>query len=151
MEPMLQNLQLPQPAEGFIPHRLPMRLIDELLESAGGTATVAATIADGLLTGTDGRLAEAGLVEILAQAFAAMQGYEDSRLGQPIRRGFLVGIRSFRVAGTARAGDRLRVHLRTVGRLGGFALAEGEIRRGEELLAGGTLKLWIPEAEKEQD
>lgn len=135
---------LPIPAELLIPHRLPMRLIETLLTADEGGGTAAATIAaDGPLTGADGRLEAIGLVEMMAQAYAALQGYEDQRRGEPVKRGFLVGVRGFHLTGEARAGDRLEVRVRTVAEMEGFALAEGEVRRGDEVLAAGSLKLWI--------
>jgi predicted hotdog family 3-hydroxylacyl-ACP dehydratase len=143
---MLTDYSFPLAAEAVLPHRSPMRLIDELLACSNGTATVAASVqADSPLTDEAGYLEAVGLMEMLAQSFAAMQGYEDGRLGVPVRKGFLVGIRSFRIAGTAKSGDRLHIDLRTTANLGGFTLAEGEVRRGDEVLAAGSLKLWVPE------
>jgi hypothetical protein len=49
-----------------------------------------------------------------------------------------------RIEKEARVGDELRVAIHTVAELEGFALAEGTVRRGEELIASGALKLWIP-------
>lgn len=137
--------ELPLPAEQLIPHRPPMRLVDALLEFREKSGVVAATVtAEGPLTTCDGRLEAVGLIEILAQAYAAVQGYDDLRQGRPVQMGFLVGIRSIRIEGEARVGDRLLVQLRPLAEMEGFALAEGEIRRGDSLLASGTLKLWIP-------
>ncbi|MFA5514744.1 MAG: hypothetical protein WDA20_00505 [Desulfuromonadales bacterium] len=146
------DLPLPRPAEELIPHRLPMRLVDELCACAGGGATVAATVrGDGPLTDAEGRLEAAGLIEMLAQSFAALQGYEDQRRGRPVRKGFLVGVSSFAFTGTAHVGDRLRIELRTVANLGGFAMAEGEIWRKERSIARGALKLWIADESEATD
>lgn len=139
-----QELTLPMPAEKLIPHRPPMRLVETLLSAQGDAAVVTATVAaDGPLTGESGRLEGVGLVEMLAQAYAAFQGYEDRRRGDPVRQGFLVGVRGMRLYGEALAGDRLEIRVRTLAQLEGFALAEGEIWRGTERLAAGSIKLWI--------
>jgi 3-hydroxyacyl-[acyl-carrier-protein] dehydratase len=144
-EKLLFDLALPMAAERLIPHRPPMRLVDELLECRNRGGTVAATVTSaGPLTAADGRLEAVGLVEMMAQAYAAIYGYEDLRQGRPVKEGFLVGIRALRMEGTARAGDRLLVNLRTTAELDGFAVAEGEVLRGTEIIAAGTLKLWIP-------
>jgi predicted hotdog family 3-hydroxylacyl-ACP dehydratase len=141
------DLALPMAAERLIPHRPPMRLVDELLECHNRGGVAAATVtADGPLTAADGCLEAVGLVEMMAQSYAAIYGYEDLRLGRPVKEGFLVGIRALRIEGTARVGDRLLVQLRTTAELDGFAVAEGEILRGTEVIAAGTLKLWIPPA-----
>jgi predicted hotdog family 3-hydroxylacyl-ACP dehydratase len=146
-EHLAVDLALPMAAERLIPHRPPMRLVDELLECRNRGGVAAATVtADGPLTAADGCLEAVGLVEMMAQSYAAIYGYEDLRLGRPVKEGFLVGIRALRIEGTARVGDRLLIQLRTTAELDGFAVAEGEILRGTEVIAAGTLKLWIPPA-----
>lgn len=138
------DLTLPMSAEAFIPHRLPMRLIDTLVsyENAAGVIE-ARPAADCLLVDADGALDEAALVEILAQGYAAIKGYEDLLQGKEISEGYLVGVRKLQLKGRARAGERLLVRIRTVGSFERFALAEGEIERGGETLASGTIKLWV--------
>lgn len=129
-----------------------MCLIEALTGAEKGGGTVTALVpADGPFTRDDGFLEDVALVEMLAQAYAALQGYEDRLRGEEVKRGFLVGVRSMSVTGSARAGDRLEMALTTVASLDGFAIAEGEVRRGEEVLARGSLKLWIsPDPAKEE-
>jgi predicted hotdog family 3-hydroxylacyl-ACP dehydratase len=146
---MPNPFKLPMAAEGLIPHRLPMRQIDRLLEYSDGVqATVEALIdAENPLLDEDGQLAEVALVEMLAQSFAAVQGYADSLAGKPIGQGFLVGISQITIEGTARLGDRLLIHIRPIAALEGFVVVEGEVSLGNQTLASGKLKLWIPQAE----
>lgn len=139
-------MTLPQEALQLLPHRPPMALIDRLLSCDGDGARAEATITAGhLFAAGDGTLDALALVEMFAQTYAAMQGFEDLRQGTPVKEGFLVGIRHLRVAGQARVGDRLEVVVRTVAAIDGFAVADGEVRRAGEVLATGSLKLWIPE------
>ncbi len=139
------DLSLPLAAEALMPHRLPMRLVDRLVEYDGNSGTVEAEVAAGNpLLDSRGRLDEMALAEVLAQAYALVKGYGARRDGEPIRKGFLVGFREFVCAGSARLGDRLHVTVRAVADVEDFTVAEGEIRRGAELLAHGSLKLWIP-------
>jgi 3-hydroxyacyl-[acyl-carrier-protein] dehydratase len=138
------DLTLPMPAETFIPHRPPMRLVDTLLAWEGTTGEIEATPSpDSLLIGSDGILDEAALVELLAQGYAAIKGYDDLLQGKEISEGYLVGVRKVRLVGRARAGEKLLVRIRTVGSFEGFAVADGEIERAGELIASGTIKLWI--------
>lgn len=142
----MATLTLPCSAAELLPHRPPMQLVDRLLAS-DGNAAVAETFpaADHLFANADGSLDPVALVEMFAQTYAAMQGFEDLRFGRPVKEGFLVGIRRIRVEGTARVGERLEVMVRTIGAIDGFAVAEGEVRRGDTVLAAGSLKLWIPD------
>jgi predicted hotdog family 3-hydroxylacyl-ACP dehydratase len=141
---MKNDLILPVGAETFIPHRSPMRLVDTLIscEDAGGL--VESTIsADCVLADTDGALDEAAFVELLAQSYAVIKGYDDTLHGKEIAEGYLVGVRKMRITGRAYVGDSLLIRIRTVGSFEGFAVAEGEIRSAEETIASGSIKLWI--------
>lgn len=142
---MPNRLQLPMAAEELIPHRLPMRQVESLLEfSEGGGVVEAVVEAENPLLDEDGSLSEVALVEMLAQSFAAVQGYADRRAGKPIGEGFLVGIRKISIEAKARRGDRLTIRIRPVATLEGFAVVEGELSRDGEVLAAGSLKLWLP-------
>ena len=138
------DLTLPMPAEAFIPHRPPMRLVDTLVSygDAGGVVETNPA-ADCILVDTGGTLDEAAFVELLAQGYAVIKGYDDTLHSREISEGYLVGVRKMRITGSARAGERLLITIRTVGSFEGFAVAEGEIVRGTETIASGSIKLWI--------
>ena len=145
---MTERMSLPVAAEGLIPHRRPMQLIDALEAFDGETGTVSAVMEAGNpLLEEDGALAEVALLELLAQSFAAVQGYADSFSGQPARQGFLVGVRKVSFYLRPRLGDKLEIKVRAAARLEGFAVVEGSVMRGDELLAEGNIKLWIVPAE----
>jgi 3-hydroxyacyl-[acyl-carrier-protein] dehydratase len=142
----------PIPAGDLIPHRPPMRLIDALTDFREQAGTLKAVVrSDSPLTRKDGTLEEVGLVEMLAQAYAALKGYEDRLGGEAVKRGFLVGVRALSTTGIARVGDHLEIHLKTVAVLDGFAVAEGKVLRGDDVLARGTLKLWVSSEIVEED
>ena len=138
------ELTLPKPAEAFIPHRLPMRLVDTLISYGENAGLVEACPgADSIMADADGALDETALVELLAQGYAVIKGYEDLLEGKEISEGYLVGVRKLRVPGRARAGERLLIRIRTVGSFERFAIAEGEIESRGESIASGTVKLWV--------
>ena len=140
--------QLPQAAREFMPHRPPMQLVERLLVAENGNGEVETVLAaDSPLTGADGRIEEAALVELIAQAYAAVQGYCDLRAGRQPGRGFLVGIRQAQMTAPARCGERLRIAVRTQARVESFAMVEGEVHCGERLLASAVIKLWLPGGE----
>lgn len=134
----------PVPADQLVPHRPPMLLIDALESLEGEVGQVSARIREGNpLFDEDGLLAEAGLLELLAQSYAAVQGYADSRSGGPIRQGFLVGVRKMEFLARPRLGDTLCIQVGAQARLEGFAVVDGQVSRGDEILAQGKIKLWI--------
>ncbi len=140
------DLTLPMAAEELMPHRLPMRLVDTLVAYAGQEGVIETRVpVDGLLVASGGRLDEVALAELLAQSYAVVKGYGDLLAGNPVRKGFLVGIKEVCFERPVFAGESLRIAVRTVAAVEGFTVAEGEVRRGDELVAHGSLKLWIPE------
>lgn len=141
---MKNDLKLPLPAEAFIPHRRPMRLVDNLISCSGTAGVVESNVsADCILIDAAGFLDGAAVVELLAQGYAVIKGYDDTLNGRDISEGYLVGVRKMRITGRAHAGDRLLINIRTVGSFEGFAVAEGEVMRGNETIASGSIKLWI--------
>jgi len=140
----MTELRLPLAAEELIPHRLPMRLVDRLLEIDGKNGVVEALIAaDGPLVDARGLLEDVALSELLAQAYAAVKGYLDRLTELPVRQGFLVGIKKLVKLDSVHAAERLKIVVTTLGELEDFAVAEGEIWRGRELVARGEIKVWI--------
>lgn len=140
----MSNLSLPLAAETLIPHRLPMLLVDELLEIDGKSAVVAAQIsATCPLVDASGKLEDIALVELIAQSHAVLNGYYDQLEAKPVRQGFLVGVNKTEWFGTAHVGDRLLIKIDTLAEIESFIVASGEIWCGETMIASGELKAWI--------
>jgi len=145
---MIAGIRLPMAAEELIPHRTPMRLVDTLVSVDDGCA-VAETVLPrtSLMADGEGTIDEVAFMELIAQGYAAFKGYMDRSTGRPPGEGFLVGVRNLEITGRAYAGDRLLTSIRTVAVIGGFAVVEGSVARGDEILASGTLKLWLADPE----
>lgn len=122
-----------------------MLLIDRLLscEEEGGCVEARLT-EDNPFMDAHGNLEPLVAVELLAQTFAALKGYADLASEAGPGKGFLVGVRKVVVTGRARMGEVLTIHVAAKGEFDGFAVVDGEVRRGEEVLATGSLKLWVP-------
>ncbi|MHB9061038.1 MAG: 3-hydroxyacyl-ACP dehydratase [Desulfobacteria bacterium] len=131
-------------AERLIPHRAPMRLVDTLVSINDGCAVAESVLPRStMMADGEGKIDEVAFMELIAQGYAAFKGYMDRLDGKPPGEGFLVGVRDLEVTGRAYAGDRLLTSIRTVAAIGGFAVVEGTVTRGDETLAAGTLKLWL--------
>ena len=141
----MTDLSLPVGAERLVPHRRPMRMVDLLVAFRPGYGVAEAVVSpENPLAAPDGALEPEALIELMAQGYAALKGYDDLLHHRPVRRGFLVGIQSLRVAGTARVGDRLRIVVETVKALEPFYVAAGEVTKDRVGIASATLKLWTP-------
>lgn len=127
----------------LVPHRPPMLLVERLEECdpehGWGTAVVEP---GGLFTGADGEMDSVVMVELLAQMVASYKGYEARQLGKAPNAGLLVGIREWKVARPARAGERLRLDLRRETSVANATFMNGKVSCGGETLAQGNLSLW---------
>ena len=139
----MTDLEQPIPARELLPHREPMLLIDTLTAWQPGLARSSVQIAEANpFVDRRGRLDRLALIEMLAQTAAAFKGYEARILGAPGNAGFLVGLSDFDLSKEVRVGDRLRLEVRQTLALERTVVLAGEIRRGEQLLGGGGLKVW---------
>lgn len=120
-------------------------MIDRLVEYADESGVVEALIGpDNLLVDEDGILDHTAYMELIAQAYAAYKGYRDLLHGEQVKKGFLVVVKRLECKGDISPGDLLRINVTTVSEVGDFAVAEGTIKRGDEIIATGGLTLWIP-------
>ena len=139
-------------AQELIPHRLPMRLIDKVLAAVDSEGVQATTVEvlpreQHLFADASGALDTLTLLEMMAQGFAAVRGREQLGLNAPVRDGYLVGVRDFKVYGQPSAADTLHVHLFPEDSIGDFHLATAHVMRDGQLLAEAAIRVWAPEGE----
>ncbi|MEW5908465.1 MAG: hypothetical protein AB1659_01540 [Thermodesulfobacteriota bacterium] len=146
---MNPDLTLPFPAEALIPHRPPMRLIERLLSFKNGIG-IAESISfhETSLFDTESSFKLCIYTELMAQAFAAVQGYHNLLRSIPVQRGFLVGIRNMTLLDEAHDPGRILILTTIQSAFGGFVIADGEILCKEKPIASGSIKLWAPDSAK---
>ena len=138
------ELKRPLPAEDLIPHQKPMCLVDRLIEYTEQGGAVSAFVSSGnVLVDDNGRLDPLAVAELIAQASAVVKGYADRLSDQPIKRGFLVGIREMVFRSDAFVGDHLEIRIQTVVAISGFTVVLGQVVRDQEIIAEGEIKLWV--------
>jgi predicted hotdog family 3-hydroxylacyl-ACP dehydratase len=103
-----------------------------------------------VLVDRDGRLDPTAFPEMIAQAYAAVQGHVYRRTGRTITPGFLVGIRRCDISGDSVAGDRLIIRVHTVKQFAGFAVVDGAVVVNSGTIAEASIKVWIPPAEPQE-
>jgi radical SAM protein with 4Fe4S-binding SPASM domain len=135
--------KLPVSVADFIPQEGPMRLIDRLMKIGERTAEVETTVRKDMpFVSEKGFLDEAAYLEIIAQAVAAMGGFESYGSSNKKPEGFLLGAKQFEVLGRARIGDVLTVSVFKYAKYGEFGIIKGSICRGADVLAQGEIKIW---------
>ena len=139
------TVTLPLDAERLIPHRPPMRMIDELLE--GGPGFGRARVRFGLdhMGVADGLVLEAALVECVAQTMAAALGYaalqEPQESGEP-PLGMLTGVSDFTIHHRPEADATLLIEAREIKKLGRMRLVSAQVSCQDQIVAEGQLKLY---------
>lgn len=139
------SLSLPMDAALLIPHRPPVQLIDRLLAFDGDLGVVDACLSAGnpFVQGND--IMAPLTLELMAQACAALKGYQDLHAGRPIRKGYLVAIKRARFVRSAGVGERLLINVHMAASFGGFTIAEAKVEGEKGPVAAGELKLWVPD------
>jgi len=133
-------------AEMLVPHRPPLCLIARLLEFDGQKGVVEAIIGqDNIFLKQDGDLPSLILAELIAQASAAVKGYDDLCQGKEIKKGFLVDIREMHFTGVCHKGDTLHIRIEILRTISGFSVIKGEVEKNNEVIGAGTIKIWVPE------
>ena len=146
-------MKFPVDARKLLPHRGRMLLIDSVLTASKGEGTVLANPAeDSIMRGADGKIISAFYVELVAQAYAAVCGYDFIKNGVPIPEGYLVGIQRFEIKqNPSDAGDEnFTITVKTIGDFDGLAVVEGSISAANGVVAEGKIKLFVPDSEEQQ-
>ena len=124
--------------DALLPHRRPMRLIDEIIAVEGDSVVTAATVIEQWPLLKSGAVSPIVTLELVAQSAAALGGWK--QLNSPDRpagrAGLLVGIQSavFHI-------DRIPLHSLILTRcttrqmLGDFKQISGSVRIGGQLIA----------------
>jgi predicted hotdog family 3-hydroxylacyl-ACP dehydratase len=137
-------MTLPADTEAFMPHRSPLRLVQSLLRVEDDYAEAQTILNPGDVgVGPDGRVEATVLLELVAQTYAAAQGYQGRDSGQPADLGYLVGASDFRIERRPRAGSPLLIRIKSSCSFESFYLVEGQVLCEDQAVAGGTLKVWV--------
>ncbi len=129
----------------LIPHRPPMVMIDELLESDGDLAKARKVFVEADYAIENSLVAEVALIEGLAQTVAAAFGSKALAEGRSPGVGMLVGVSGFVFRRRVRAGEEVIFEAAFTRRLPPFYLADGRVLVDGEVVAEGSMKFYMEE------
>ncbi len=129
----------------LVPHQPPMLLVDEILSVDPADSRVKSVVGpEHLFLRQDGTLAPEAFCEIIAQSFAACEAQRRRLAGLSTEGGgYLANVREFEVFSYARANDELITHVVQKDDFMGTRIVSGEVRRGNETLAAGTVYIFM--------
>ena len=130
--------------EALLPHRVPMRWLDVLVDCTDTTATGSVRITAEHFAVVDGAMLESALVECAAQTVAAALGERRRASGDsgPAKQGMLAAVSNFQVTARPLIGQTLTIEVREVKRLGPMLMIAARLTCGERLIATGELTLY---------
>lgn len=131
--------------EQLIPQRTPFKMVDKLLNVNGETAvTLFLVQPDNCFLESDGILAEAGVIEHIAQSASALAGYlvrEEGASYVPV--GYIGEIRNFRSYRSVRVGEILKTIVTREEVVGDITCVTGESWISDERIAKLQMKIYI--------
>ncbi|MGC3961192.1 MAG: hypothetical protein QM813_25670 [Verrucomicrobiota bacterium] len=135
---------MPTAIEQLIPHRAPMRWVEELIDCTDTTATATTRFTANHFAVTDGAVIETALVECMAQTVAAALGQRLRASGQAGagNNGMLAAVSNFKIHTRPPLEQTLTIEVREVKRLGPMLMISGNISCGATLIATGDLSLY---------
>lgn len=135
---------MPSAIEQLIPHRAPMRWVEELLDCTDTTATATTRFTAEHFAVAAGAVIETALVECMAQTVAAALGQRMRANGTPVaaNNGMLAAVSNFKILTPPPLDQTLTIEVREVKRLGPMLMIAGKISCGPELIATGDLSLY---------
>jgi predicted hotdog family 3-hydroxylacyl-ACP dehydratase len=86
------NSSASSPIEEFLPHRLRMRLVEEILSVDDDVIETSSVVRDTWPTVQNGQASTLMLTELIAQSAAVLMGWRDKSHGQDQVGGLLVGV-----------------------------------------------------------
>lgn len=130
--------------EPLIPHRAPMRWVEELLDCTDTTATATTRFSAEHFAVANGIVIETALVECMAQTVAAALGHRMRASGKPgaANNGMLAAVSNFTIHSPPPLDQILTIEVREVKRLGPMLMITGKISCGPQLIATGDLSLY---------
>ena len=136
----------------LLPQRPPFVMVDNLLSVDEKSAcTELLVTADNIFT-ENGRFAEVGIIENIAQTCAAGMGYVTICTHKnTVKIGFLSAVRNLTIERLPKVGETLNTYVSIVEHVMEMILIKSEVRINDETIAEGDMKIFVTDIENEKD
>jgi predicted hotdog family 3-hydroxylacyl-ACP dehydratase len=131
--------------KSLIPQRAPIMMVDSLDRVEGDSCQTSLTIgSNNFFLDADGLLAEAGLVEHIAQSASAFAGYKAKEAGaENIPVGYIGEVKRFHCFRRPAAGEKLTTTITMGPTVGEVTILRGVTTSGGEKIADTQMKIAI--------
>jgi predicted hotdog family 3-hydroxylacyl-ACP dehydratase len=126
----------------IIPQKPPFVMVDKLLYCDPQTTKTALTVREENIFFDNGVLAEAGLIENIAQTCAARAGNIGNEKGDNnVKIGFIGMIRNLEIARLPKTGETLITQVNLIEEVFQISLVNATVSIGDEIIASGEMKI----------
>ena len=132
----------------LIPQQPPFVMVDKLLYCDPQTTKTALTVREENIFFNNGVLAEAGLIENIAQTCAARAGNIGNETGDSsVKIGFIGMIRNLEIARLPKAGETLVTQVNLIEEVFLISLVNATVSIGDEMITSCEMKISITDKE----
>jgi len=132
----------------IIPQKPPFVMVDNLLHCDPQTTKTILTVREDNIFVINGVLAEAGLIENIAQTCAARAGNVGNGKGDNgVKIGFIGAIRNLEMVRLPKLGETLVTQVDTVQEVFQTTLVNATVSVGDEIIASGEMKISMTDKE----
>lgn len=125
----------------YIPQRPPIAMVDRLVACSEQGAVTQFDVRHGHLFVQDGRLAEPGLMENIAQTAAAQAGFMSRKMGLPAPIGFIAAIDHLEIFDLPPVGTTLETTVEVKNQVFNVTIIQGKATCGGQTLAQCEMKI----------
>ena len=127
----------------LIPQRPPMVMVSGLLAADKQSITTSFLIEEDNIFVNDGLFRESGLIENIAQSAAAMNGYHAFLQGEPVRNGYIGGIKNLEVSHLPIPGQGLTTVVTETYHVMDTSIVVGEVSLDGKCIARCEMKVFM--------
>ena len=128
----------------LMPQRDPIVMVDKIHDAEGDTAHTGLLVKpENYFIEEDGKMAEPGLIEHIAQSASAFMGHKALLAGLPLPVGYIGEVKKFHCYVRPAVGDELTTTVTLGAEINGVTLMTGETRCGEMVVADTQMKLFV--------
>jgi predicted hotdog family 3-hydroxylacyl-ACP dehydratase len=127
----------------YIPHRVPMIMVDELVEVSEAKAVSHFLVREENIFVSDGKFQESGLIENMAQTAAAQAGYFQKKNSRPVLIGYLASVKSFNLFFLPAVNSNLTTSIEVTNQVGDITLLKGEVHLDDHLICSCELRIFV--------
>ena len=127
----------------LIPQKPPFVMIDQLLHSDEMVTRSSFRVTPGNVFTINGRFAEAGLMENMAQTAAARAGYMAGLENKPVKIGYIGSVKNLEIFGLPEINDDIQTEIKIEDQVFNVSMISGRVWCNGKLIAQCEMKIFM--------